>query len=73
MTHRDPYGHKEVKNADFKIWSFLDKNHGLTPWKKVDFWTKYETFPRNLPIESVCPKTSPEKIFRPPKGSGTKK
>ena len=25
-----------------KIWSFLAKNHGLTPWQKVDFWTKYK-------------------------------
>ena len=31
-----------MKNSDFKIWSFLSKNIGLTPWKKVDFWTKYK-------------------------------
>ena len=41
-THRDPYGYKQVKNANFKIWSFLTKNRGLTPWKKVDVWTKYK-------------------------------
>ena len=41
-TRRHPKGHKLVKNAHFKIWSFLAKNHGLTPWTKVDFWTKYK-------------------------------
>ena len=41
-TRQDNWGHKGEKNADFKIWSFLSKNLGLTPWKKVDFWTKYK-------------------------------
>ena len=41
-TCRDPYGYKQVKNVNFKIWSFLTKSRGLTPWKKVDFWTKYK-------------------------------
>ena len=41
-TRRDPYRHKQVKNANLKIWSILTKNPGLTPWKKVDFWTKYK-------------------------------
>ena len=33
---------KKVKNADVKIWSFLAKNSGLTPWKKVDFLSKFK-------------------------------
>ena len=37
-TRRDPQGHKQVKNANLKIWSILTKN----PWKKVDFWMKYK-------------------------------
>ena len=37
-THRDPQGHKQVKNANLKICSILTKN----PWKKVDFWMKYK-------------------------------
>ena len=45
-TRRDRWEHKQVKNAELKIWSFFffffAKNHGLTPWKKVDFWTKYK-------------------------------
>ena len=41
-TRRGPVRHKEVKKADFKIWSFLAKNPGLTPWKKLDFWTIYK-------------------------------
>ena len=50
-TRRDPLGHKQVKNVNFKIWSFLTKNDGLTPWKKVDFWTNskysFQSFQRN--------------------------
>ena len=29
-----------MKNADFQIWSFLAKNSGPTPLKKVHFFTK---------------------------------
>ena len=39
-TRRDPYGHKQVKNTNLKIWSFLAKNQK----KKVDFWKKYKYF-----------------------------
>ena len=42
MTHRDPYGHKQVKNTHFKISSSMAKNHRLTSWENVDFWTKYK-------------------------------
>ena len=31
-----------MKNADFIIFSFLAKNHGLTPWKKGDLWAKWK-------------------------------
>ena len=31
---------KEQKNDNLKIWSFLTQNRGLTPWQKVDFFTK---------------------------------
>ena len=106
-THRDPQWHKRVKNAVFKIWPFLTQNCVLTPWQKVDFWTKnkyclkrfqsnqydrksslehFFALPRDqgqrispqifftmVPIESVCPKTSPETLSRPPKGPETKK
>ena len=29
-----------MKNADFKIWSFVTKNPGPTPWKKAIFGRK---------------------------------
>ena len=41
-TRRDHQGHKQVKNANLKIWSILTKNPGLTPWKKLVFWMKYK-------------------------------
>ena len=31
-----------MKNAYFKILSFLTKTPVLIPWKKVDLWTKYK-------------------------------
>ena len=34
----------KCNNADLKIWSHLAKKHGRTPWKKVDFWSKYKYF-----------------------------
>ena len=42
MTRRYAEGHKQVKNTHLIIWSFMTKNHGLTPWEKVDFMTKYK-------------------------------
>ena len=51
-TRRHPKGHKQVKNADFKIWSFLTKNRGLTFWRKVEFRTNTNillvSFPREF-------------------------
>ena len=48
-TRRDPQGHKQVKNANLKIWSILTKNPGLTPWKKVDFLMKYKYSFKSFP------------------------
>ena len=61
-------GHKQVKNADLKIWSFLAKKHG-----KTRFLNKIQIFFLKLPIESVYPNMSPKTFFWPPKGPGTKK
>ena len=35
-----PRDKKKSKMPKMKIWSFLIQNRGLTPWQKVDFWTK---------------------------------
>ena len=57
---------RDVKNADYKIRSFLTKNIRLAPGKKVDFSTKYKYSFIKLAIESVCLKTSHETLFRSP-------
>ena len=62
-----------MKNADLKIWLFLAKKHGFTPQKKVDFLDEIHIFFQKLPIESMCPKVSPEILNRPPQGPGRKK
>ena len=59
--------------ADFEIWSFFTENPGLTHWKKSRFMDPRQIFFKKFPNESVCSKTSPETLFRPPKGPGTKK
>ena len=51
----------------------LTKSRELTPWKKVVFCTKYKFSFKSFQSNSVCPKTSPEILCRPPKGPGTKK
>ena len=67
MTRRDPKGHKGVKNADFKIGSFLTKNPGLIPWEKVDFWTKYKHSFKSFQSNKCVPKRSHETLFRFPR------
>ena len=56
-----------MKNADLEIWSFLTKNRGLTPWRKVNFWTKYKYSFKKLQ-SNKCVRKHPLRHFLGSKG-----
>ena len=44
MKRRDPSGHKQVKNADLKIWSFFDQKPWTYPLEKSRFLDEIQIF-----------------------------
>ena len=62
-----------MKNADFKIRSFLKKNRGFTPWQIVDFWTKIKYSFICFQLNQYVRKRLLRPCFSSFKGPGTKK
>ena len=54
----------KFRHFDPKPWAY--------PLEKSRFLDGRQIIFKKLPIESVCLKTSPETLLRPPKGPGTK-